>query len=91
MAKPQLVKTEHEPEFYDSAYRHAGWSTNLAELVYVTRMGAGLTQTELADAMGTSQSAIAAWESGSRTPGVDALERLAEACGKRLHLSIETD
>jgi transcriptional regulator with XRE-family HTH domain len=38
--------------------------------------------------MGTSQSAVAAWENGARTPGIDALERLAAACGKRLHITI---
>ncbi|HTM84447.1 MAG TPA: helix-turn-helix transcriptional regulator [Mycobacterium sp.] len=81
--------SQPEPEFYDSAYRDAGWSTNLGQLVYVTRAGAGLTQTDLATAMGTSQSAIAAWESGARTPGVETLDRLARACGKRLHVSIE--
>lgn len=80
-----------EPMFYDSAYRDAGWSTNLGQLVYVTRAGAGLTQSDLATAMGTSQSAVAAWESGARTPGVEVLERLAQACGKHLHLSIETN
>ncbi|MGV0634936.1 helix-turn-helix transcriptional regulator [Mycolicibacillus trivialis] len=83
--------TQPEPEFYDSAYRDAGWSTNLGQLVYVTRAGAGLTQSDLADAMGTSQSAIASYESGSRMPGIDTLKRLAEACGKKLHISIETD
>lgn len=79
-----------EPEFYDSAYRDAGWSTNLAQLIYITRQGAELTQADLATAMGTSQSAVAAWESGARTPGVEALERIAQACGKHLHISIDT-
>lgn len=81
----------NQPQFYDSAYRDAGWSTNLAQLVYITRVGAELTQAELAAAMGTSQSAVAAWESGARTPGVETLERLATACGKHLHISIESN
>lgn len=84
-----LSQPNAEPEFYDPAYRDAGWSTSLADLVYVTRMGAGLTQAQLAAKMNTSQSAIAAWESGGRVPGVEALERLARACGKRLHISID--
>jgi DNA-binding XRE family transcriptional regulator len=67
--------------FDDNAYREAGWAMDLAELVYTTRTKAGLTQTELAAAMGTSQSAVAAWENGARTPGVETLERLARACG----------
>ncbi|MCP9276326.1 helix-turn-helix domain-containing protein [Mycolicibacterium sp. CAU 1645] len=61
---------------------------DLAELVYAARTEAGLTQTQLAAAMGTSQSAVATWENGARTPGIDALERLAAACGKRLHITI---
>jgi transcriptional regulator with XRE-family HTH domain len=61
---------------------------DLAELVYTARTDAGLTQTQLAAAMGTSQSAVAAWENGARTPGIDALERLAAACGKRLLIAI---
>lgn len=31
-------------------------------------------ETQLAAAIGTSQSAVAAWESGSRHPGIEALE-----------------
>lgn len=83
--------TQSEPKFYDSAYRDAGWSTTLSQLVYVTRVGAEMTQAELAASMGTSQSAIASWESGARIPGVETLERLAVACGKKLHVSIEAD
>jgi len=82
--------TDAEREVYDTAYREAGWAMDLAELVYTTRTQAGLTQAELSAAMGTSQSAVAAWESGARTPGVEALERLARACacGKHLHIAI---
>ena len=47
------------------------------------RLRAGLSQAELAKLMRTSQSAVAAWESGARTPGVEALERLARACAAR--------
>jgi DNA-binding transcriptional regulator YiaG len=87
-AQRQAALTDAEREIYNSAYREAGWAMELAELVYRTRTEAGLTQTELAAAMGTSQSAIAAWENGARTPGVEALERLARACGKTLHINI---
>lgn len=80
--------TDDERQLYDQAYQDAGRAMDLAELVYTTRTDAGLTQIQLAAAMGTSQSAIAAWENGARTPGVDALERLAKACGKRLHITI---
>lgn len=86
-AQRQAALTDEQRRTYEQAYHHAGRAMDLAALVYAARTGAGLTQTQLAAAMGTSQSAVAAWENGARTPGIDALERLAEACGKRLHTS----
>jgi len=80
--------TDDERKVYQEAYREAGWAMDLAELVYTTRTDAGLTQNGLAAATDTSQSAIAAWENGARTPGVEALERLAKACAKNLHITI---
>ncbi|HUH71402.1 MAG TPA: helix-turn-helix transcriptional regulator [Mycobacterium sp.] len=87
-AQRQAAMTDAEREIYDTAYADAGWAMELAELVYTTRTQAGLTQAQLAAAMGTSQSAIAAWENGARTPGIEALERLARACGRKLHITI---
>ena len=87
-ARRQAAMTDAEREVYDIAYSEAGWAMDLAELVHRTRTDAGLTQAALADARGTSQSAIAAWENGARTPGVEALERLARACGKHLRITI---
>lgn len=51
-----------------------------AGLVRSARHCAGLTQLELARRSGTVQSAIAAYESGARTPNVATLERLLRAC-----------
>lgn len=45
------------------------------------RIAAGLTQKQLAQRMGTTQSAIARLESGTRTPTIDTLYHLAEALG----------
>jgi transcriptional regulator with XRE-family HTH domain len=64
---------------------------NLAELMFETRVGAEMTQDQLAAKLGTSRSAVAAWESGAQVPKVDVLERLAQVCGKRLHISIDVD
>lgn len=69
----------------------AGLSLDLPDLVFETRVGANMTQAELATALGTSQEAVAAWESGAEVPRVDELARLAKVCGKRLHLSIEVE
>jgi DNA-binding transcriptional regulator YiaG len=84
----QANLTDEQHQAYEQGYHDAGRAMDLAELVYAARTGAGLTQTQLAAAMGTSQSAVAAWENAARTPGIDALERLASACGKRLHITI---
>lgn len=78
-----------EQAVFDEAYATAGLAMELAETAYRAREVAGLTQAELARKMGTTQSAIAAIESGARTPTVDLLDRLARACGKRLTISID--
>lgn len=43
------------------------------------RIAAGLTQAQLAERLGTTQSAIARLEGGGRLPTVDTLYRLAQA------------
>lgn len=48
---------------------------------------AGVTQAELADAAGTSQPTIAAYESGRKSPTLDTMRRLGDAAG--LELMIE--
>lgn len=45
------------------------------------RVRAGLSQQALADAAGTSQPTVAAYEAGRVTPSVPTLERLLETCG----------
>jgi transcriptional regulator with XRE-family HTH domain len=69
----------------------AGLSLDLPDLIFETRAGAGLNQAQLAEALGTSREAVAAWESGTEVPRVDVLERLAQVCGKRLHIRIDVD
>jgi transcriptional regulator with XRE-family HTH domain len=51
-----------------------------ATLVRNARRSAGLTQVELARRSRTVQPAIAAYESGARTPNIATLERLLRAC-----------
>ncbi|MFF0457490.1 helix-turn-helix domain-containing protein [Nocardia africana] len=73
---------------YDAAYERAGLALRLAELFYDARAAAGLTQTELARRMGTTQPTIARIEGGGRMPTLDMLERLATAVGRRLDISL---
>lgn len=79
------------PEVKPTDIHEAGLALDLADLMFETRAGAGMTQAQLATALGISQSAVAAWESGDQVPRVDELERLAQVCGKRLHIRIDVD
>jgi len=49
-------------------------------MIRSARRAAGITQLELAARAGTAQPAVAAYESGSRTPSFTTLERLLGAC-----------
>jgi transcriptional regulator with XRE-family HTH domain len=54
------------------------------ELVREGRKRADLTQKQLADRAGTTQSAIARLESGRTTPSLETVERLLRLCGWQL-------
>ena len=54
------------------------------ELVREARKRAGLTQAELAERAGTTQSAIARLESGRTSPALEQVERLLKLCGFQL-------
>lgn len=60
-----------------------------ATLIRDGRSSAGLSQRELARLAGTSQPAIARYESGASIPTLATLDRLLEACGRRVVLSAE--
>jgi transcriptional regulator with XRE-family HTH domain len=51
-----------------------------AGLIRNARVAAGLTQSEIAGRAQTTQPAVAAYESGTRTPTLATLERLLHAC-----------
>ena len=61
--------------------------TELADLKVRTR--AGLTQSELAERMHTTQSTIARLESGRTLPSMRTLERYAAATGSRAVVRLE--
>jgi transcriptional regulator with XRE-family HTH domain len=51
-----------------------------SRMIRDARGAAGITQLELANRAGTAQPAVAAYESGGRTPNLATLERLLNAC-----------
>ncbi len=55
----------------------------LARELIAARVRAGLTQAELAERMGTTQSAVARIESGRSLPSMKTLLRYAKATGSR--------
>jgi uncharacterized protein len=59
---------------------------NLAATIRRARADAGLSQTDLASRAGTSQPALARYETGATLPTVPTLERLLSACGRRLEI-----
>jgi transcriptional regulator with XRE-family HTH domain len=60
--------------------QHLG-RVDVAGLVRDVRTRADLTQRELAERVGTTQSAVSAWERGRDVPRVDTLGRILTACG----------
>jgi len=63
----------------------------LARTLIEARTRAGLSQTQLARRMKTSQSYVARIEGGQVRPSTDALERFAQATGTRLRITFEPD
>jgi ribosome-binding protein aMBF1 (putative translation factor) len=61
----------------------------IARQVILRRSELGLTQKELAERIGTSHSAISRLESGQHRASIATLERVGEALGLRLVVSLE--
>lgn len=61
----------------------------IARQVILRRGELGLTQKELAERVGTSHSAISRLESGQHRASIATLERVSEALGLRLVVSLE--
>ena len=67
-----------------------GWFfARIADRVAEQRMAKGLSQRELAELVGTTQSAIARLERGGRPPRIDTLLRIAEALDCELVVELE--
>ncbi len=61
-----------------------------SELVRSARKRAGLTQTELAQRLGTSQAAVAQLERADANPTIARLEQVLAATGHELRISAES-
>ena len=83
------ARTPEQRRAYNDADADADAQIALAELVYTMRTQAGITQTELARRMGTTQPFVSDLERGGRAPTVATLNRVARATDHRLKLVIE--
>lgn len=61
----------------------------IARELIAARVRAGLSQSEVAERMGTTQSVVARLESGKRPPSMRTVERFAQAVGGHAVLRIE--
>ena len=74
---------------YKNAYDALGEEFDLARTLIEARTAAGLSQSQLARRMKTSQSYVARIEGGKVRPSTDALERFAAATRTRLRIVFE--
>ncbi len=82
------VKNPNPSPAARAAYEDEARLSAFRELVYRLRTDAGLTQLELAEKMGTTQSAIARMEGGGTQPTLQTLEKLASAVGAELVVGV---
>ena len=66
-----------------TAYEALGDEFDLAHELITARVRAGLTQAEVAERMGTTQSVVARLESGAQMPSVNTLLKFAKATRSR--------
>lgn len=76
---------------YASKFEEQKEEFNVARELIRARMQAGLTQQEVAQRMGTTQSVIARMESGKPLPSLRSLRRYAQATGNKIKISFEAD
>ncbi len=79
-----LTDTETRAEYEAMADEFA-----IARELIAARARAGMSQSEVAQRMGTTQSVVARLESGKRPPSMRTVERFAQAVGGHLVFRIE--
>ncbi len=84
--KKQLLGNKHIKRAYDEL----GPEFEVATLLIRKRLQCKITQKELAEIMGTRQSAISRFESGTYNPSVGLLYKIAEALDAKLKISINS-
>lgn len=81
--KKQLLKDNKVKE----AYQQLAPEFAIATAIINSRLKKGLTQFQLAEIVGTKQSAISRLESGNYNPSINFLEKVAKALNLKLSIS----
>jgi ribosome-binding protein aMBF1 (putative translation factor) len=76
-----------DPE-YRRGYEALDFEFAIREALFNMRIKGDVTQAQLAERMGTKQSAIARFESGRSNPTLDFIQRLADALELELKVSV---
>jgi DNA-binding XRE family transcriptional regulator len=76
-----------DPE-YAQAFADMEEEFQLVRELIRARIKSGLTQKQLAEKMGTTQSSVARLESGSSLPSLRSLKRYAYATGSKIKISL---
>lgn len=80
----ELKSRRGDSEARRRGYQEAKDAFQLGARIRAERERVGLTQSELAEKMGTTQPTIARLEAGGVTPSLDTLHRAADALGLEL-------
>ena len=84
--KKQLLKDKEVRKTYDQLEPEF----TIAKAIIEKRIEEGLTESELAEKIGTKQSAISRLESGNYNPSLSFLEKVADALNLNLVISLST-
>lgn len=83
-----IERWKHDPQV-KAEYDAMANEYAIAHELIAARTRAGLSQSEVAQRMGTTQSVVARLESGRRPPSMRTVERFAQAVGGHVVLRIE--
>ena len=83
--KAELLKNKNVSDEYEKLTPHYQLVSQLIE----ARVRKGLTQEQLAEKVGTKQSAIARLESGNSNPSLELLEKITKAVDSELLVQIK--
>lgn len=76
-----------DPEI-KAEYDRLGPEYEIIEAIIRKRLERGMSQKQLADKMGTKQSALSRLESGNYNPSLAFLKKVATALGTSVHISL---